>query len=159
MITGNSIQLFTHNGTKYVTFGFATANSLSVSNETQKISSKDHGLNPETTVTGSNWSCSGSMLFSTENAAKVLGMAQTGQPYTIAFATISQNKWQDGLKSVTDISTNVSWSIGNFVRYGDAFVTSASITANDGETCTMDVEFSGSGKLSATAPATPKSYT
>ena len=79
----------------------------------------------------------------------------------LAFATIAENKWEDGLKSVTDISTNTSWSIGasGFVRYGDAIVTSASITANDGETCTMDVEFTGSGRLLTTAPATPKSYT
>lgn len=160
MTKGNQLQLFYHNGTKYTTFGHATANSLQVSNETQTVSSKDMGLHPLVETTGSNWSCSGSMLFTTDNAAKVMGMAATGQPYTIAFATISENKWQDGLKSVTDISTNVSWTVGSgFVRYGDAIVTSASITANDGETCTMDVEFTGSGRLLSTAPATPKSYT
>ncbi len=160
MTKGNQLQLFYHNGSKYTTFGFATANSLSVSNETQTVSSKDHGKNPETETTGSNWSCSGSMLFSTANANTVMGMAQTGQPYTIAFATIAENKWEDGLKSVTDISTNISWSISpSFVRYGSAIVTDATITANDGETCTMDVTFTGSGRLLSTAPATPKSYT
>lgn len=160
MTNGNQLQLFYHNGTKYVTFGHSTANSLQVSNETQTISSKDMGRHPLTETTGSNWSCSGSMLFTADNAAKVMGMAQTGQPYTIAFATIAENKWQDGLKSVTDISTNIAWTVGSqFVRYGDAIVTSASITANDGETCTMDVEFTGSGSLLTTAPATPKSYT
>ena len=159
MTKGNQLQLFYHNGTKYVTFGYATANSLQVSNETQSVSSKDHGRHPETETTGSNWSCSGSMLFTTDNAAKVMGMAQSGQPYTIAFATVSEAKWQDGLKSVTDISTNISWSVGSgFVRYGDAICTSASITANDSETCTMDVEFTGSGRLLDTAPSTAKSY-
>ena len=159
MTNGNQLQLFYHNGTKYVTFGHSTANSLQVSNETQTISSKDMGRHPQTETTGSNWSCSGSMLFTPDNAAKVMGMAATGQAYTIAFATIAENKWQDGLKSVTDISTNVAWTVGTqFVRYGDAIVTSASITANDGETVTMDVEFTGSGSLLTTAPATPKSY-
>ena len=161
MTNGTQLNLFFHNGIKYVSFGHATANSLQVSNETQTVSSKDMGRHPQVETTGSNWSCSGSMLFTPDNAAKVMGMAQSGQPYTIAFATIAENKWQDGLKSVTDISTNTSWSIGasGFVRYGDAIVTSASITANDGETCTMDVEFTGSGRLLTTAPATPKSYT
>lgn len=160
MTKGNQLQLFYHNGSRYSALGHATANSLQVSNETQTVSSKDMGLHPLVETTGSNWSCSGSMLFTTDNAAKVMGMAQTGQPYTIAFATISEANWQDGLKSVTDISTNTSWSIGasGFVRYGDAIVTSASITANDGETATMDVEFTGSGRLLSTAPATPKSY-
>ena len=157
---GNQLQLFYHNGTKYVAFGHATANSLQVSNETTTVSSKDMGLHPQVETTGSNWSCSGSMLFTNDNAAKVMGMASTGQPYTIAFATIAENKWQDGLKAVTDISTNVAWTVGSgFVRYGDAIVTSASITANDGENCTMDVEFTGSGRMFTTAPATPKSYT
>ena len=160
MTNGNQLQLFYNNGSKYVTFGHSTANSLQVSNETQTISSKDMGRHPQVETTGSNWSCSGSMLFTPDNAAKVMGMAQTGQQYTVAFATIAEANWQDGLKSVTDISTNTSWSIGasGFVRYGDAIVTSASITANDGETCTMDVEFTGSGRLLDTAPATPKSY-
>lgn len=159
MTKGNQLQLFYHNGTKYVAFGHATANSLQVSNETQTVSSKDMGRHPQVETTGSNWSCSGSMLFTPDNAAKVMGMAQTGQQYTVAFATIAEANWQDGLKSVTDISTNISWSVGSgFVRYGDAIVTSASITANDGETCTMDVEFTGSGRLLDTAPATPKSY-
>lgn len=161
MTKGNQLQLFYHTGSRYSALGHATANSLQVSNETQSVSSKDMGLHPLVETTGSNWSCSGSMLFTTANANTVMGMAASGQPYTIAFATIAENKWQDGLKSVTDISTNVSWSIGasGFVRYGDAIVTSASITANDGETCTMDVEFTGSGRLLTTAPATPKSYT
>jgi len=161
MTKGNQLQLFYHNGTKYVAFGHATANSLQVSNETQTVSSKDMGLHPLVETTGSNWSCSGSMLFTTDNAAKVMGMAQSGQPYTIAFATIAEANWQDGLKSVTDISTQVAWTVGasGFVKYGDAIATSASITANDGETCTMDVEFTGSGRLLDTAPATPKSYT
>lgn len=159
MTSGNSLALMYHNGTKYVTFGFATANSMQISNETQTVSSKDHGRHPEISATNSNWSCSGSMLFSNDNAAKVMGMAQSGQPYTIAFCTINEQKWEDGLKSVTDISTNTSWTVGSgFVRYGDAIVTSASITANDGETATMDVEFTGSGRLLDTAPSTPKSY-
>lgn len=160
MTHGQQLNLFFHNGSKYVCFGHSTANSLQVSNETQTISSKDMGLHPLVETTNSNWSCSGSMLFTIDNAAIVMGMAQSGQPYTIAFATIAENKWQDGLKSVTDISTNLAWTISpSFVRYGLALVTSASITANDGETCTMDVEFTGSGRLLSTAPATPKSYT
>ena len=131
MTKGNQLQLFYHNGTKYVAFGHATANSLQVSNETQTVSSKDMGLHPLVETTGSNWSCSGSMLFTTDNAAKVMGMAQSGQPYTIAFATIAEANWQDGLKSVTDISTQVAWTVGasGFVKYGDAIATSASITA------------------------------
>ena len=160
MIKGNSLQLFYHTGSRYSTLAHSPANSLQVSNETQTVSSKDMGLHPLVETTGSNWSCSGSMLFTTDNAAKVMGMAQSGQPYTIAFATIAEANWQDGLKSVTDISTNISWTVGSgFVKYGDAIATSASITANDGETCTMDVEFTGSGRLLDTAPATPKSYT
>ncbi len=159
MTKGNQLQLFYHDGAQWVTFGYATANSLSYSNETASISSKDHGKHPEAEVTGSSWSCSGSMLFSATDANKVMTMAQNGDAYSIAFGMIAEADWADGLKSVTGINTNTSWSPStSFIKYGDAIVTSASITANDGETCTMDVEFTGSGILSSTAPATPKSY-
>ena len=54
MTKGNQLQLFYHNGTKYTTFGFATANSMQISNETQTVSSKDHGRHPEISATNSN---------------------------------------------------------------------------------------------------------
>lgn len=78
MIKGNSLQLFYHTGSRYSTLAHSTANSLQVSNETQTVSSKDMGLHPLVETTGSNWSCSGSMLFTTDNAAKVMGMAASG---------------------------------------------------------------------------------
>lgn len=54
MTSGNSLALMYHNGTKYTTFGFATANSMQISNETQTVSSKDHGRHPEISATNSN---------------------------------------------------------------------------------------------------------
>ena len=159
MTKGNQLQTFYYNGTAFKTFSYATANGLSYSNETAKVSSKDHGKNPETEVTSSSWSFSGEMLFDAASANAALGMAQSGEAYTFAFGTISQSAWQDGLKSVTDVSTNTAWTPGvEFIRYGNGIITSFSVTANDGETATASVEIEGSGALLNTAPSTKKGY-
>lgn len=160
MTHGGELNIFFHNSTKYVAMGYSTSDSLSYSNEVTKISSKDHGLHPESETSGSSWSFSGSALFTTANANTLLGMAATGEPYTFVFAqTAEHDHFRDGLKSVTDISTNVSWTVGSsFVRYGSGIVSSVSVTAADQDTATVDFEITGSGRLLDTAPATPQSY-
>lgn len=157
---GNLINLFYHDGTNWKTLAYGQTHSLSRSNETTEISSKDHGLHPDTEVTGSSWSMSCEALFTVENAKVIMGMADKGEPYSVCFAQVSQTEWADGLQSVTDISTNQTWTPGNaFVKYGNALVTSCEITANNGETATLSVEFTGSGALLDAAPSPIKSYT
>jgi len=48
-----------------------------------------------------------------------------------------------------------------FVKYGNAIVTSAEISANNGEVATVSLEITGSGSLTKTAPTGNKllSYT
>ena len=159
MTKGNCLQLFYNDGSKYATFAYSTANGLSYSNQTNTVSSKDHGLHPTTEVQGSNWSFTGTCLFTSATANAALEMAKAAKPYSFCFAEIAETEWQDGLKSVTDIATNTSWSVGSgFVQYGEGIVTDFSITANDGENATCDITITGSGSLNSTAPVTPSSY-
>ena len=159
-VKGNLVNVFYHNGTSWVTLGYSTSNSLSASNETTQVSSKDHGLHPDTEVTGSSWSMSGEYLFTAENAKVILGMQASGVPYSVCFAQVGESNFADGIESVTDISTNASWTVGSaFKKYGNALVTSAEISAANGETATMSVEFTGSGALLDEAPSTLKSFT
>lgn len=159
-VKGNLVNVFYHNGTSWVTLGYSTSNSLSVSNETTQVSSKDHGLHPDTEVTGSSWSMSGEYLFTAANAQVVMGMQKQGKAFSVCFAQVSESNYADGLKPVTDIETNSAWTVGSaFCKYGNAIVTSAEISAANGETATMSVEFTGSGALLDAAPATLSSYT
>lgn len=151
---GNCLNVFYHDATSWKVWAYSTNNSLSTSSETNQISSKDHGLHPDTEITGNSFSMSGEYLFTPENANVALGMQQSGLPYTFAFAQINQDNWQDGLKSVTDISTNTAWTPGSsFVKYGSALVTSVEVGASNGETATLSIELTGSGALSDSAPA------
>ena len=158
MTKGNQLQLFYNNGS-YTTFSYSTANGLSYSVETNTISSKDHGLAKEIESTGSSWSFTGTCFFTSATANAALAMAKSGQTYTFAFATISED-WKPGLSSVNPDSSTSAWSLGSsFVQYGNGIVSDFSITANDGETATCDITITGSGALSDSAPATARSYT
>ncbi len=155
MTKGNQLQLFYYDG-GYKTFAYSTANGLSYSVETAAVSSKDHGLYPDTETTGSSWSFTGSCLFSAATANKALSMAKSGTEHSFAFAQIAESAWQDGLRSVTDVSTNSAWSAGSvFAQYGNGIITDFSITANDGENATCDLTITGSGRLLDTPPSTP----
>jgi len=163
-LKGNQINLFlctsTGGASKWESFAYSQNNSMRYSNTTNKVSSKDHGLHPDSEVTGSEWSMGGEYLFNNSTAQKVLKMAKSGKPYTMAFAEISQADYASGLKSVTDISANTAWTPGSaFVQYGDAIVTSADIAAQDGNTATIALELTGSGALLDTSAGLTNYYT
>ena len=158
-IHGQLINLFYYDTatSAWKTFGYTQNNSLSLSNETTSISSKDHGLNPETEITGSSWSLSGEVYFTTENAKIIIAMQEKKNPYSFAFAQVAETDHAAGLKSVTNSDNGAEkWTIGSFVRYGNGLVTSASITANNGEVATLSIEITGSGAMSKTAPTEDK---
>lgn len=161
-IQGNLINLLYHDGTAWKTFGYTQNNSLSYTNETTSISSKDHGLHPDTTVTGSSYTLSGEVYFTTDNAEIMAQMANNATPYTFAFAKVDQTNYAAGLKDVTnDANGAEAWTItaAPWIRYGNGLVTSFSITANNGEVATCSLEITGSGALMTTAPTTINSYT
>ena len=161
-IQGNLIHLLYHDGTAWKTFGYAQNNSLNLSNETTSISSKDHGLNPETSVTGSSFSLSGECYFTTDNAKVILGMHEKKTPFSFAFAQVDQTDYAAGLKAVSGADNGAeAWTIAAapFIRYGNGLVTSASITANNGEVATLSIEITGSGAMSKSVMSNIKSYT
>jgi len=153
MVKGNSLQLFIGGSGSYSTLGYSTANGLSYTNDVTTVSSKDHGKYPSVEVNSSNWQFTGTCLFSTAAANTVMSLAESGELTPFAFATIAESDWAAGLKSVTGVNTNTSWSVGSgFVKYGSGIVSSVNITANDGENATLDLTITGSGALSSTAP-------
>lgn len=161
-VQGNLLNLFYHDGTSWKTLGYTQNNSLSLSNETTSISSKDHGLNPETEVTGSSWSLSGECYFTADNADVIIGMHEKKTPFSFAFGQVDQSDYAAGLKAVSGADGGAeAWTISKspFIRYGNGLVTSATITANNGEVASLQIEVTGSGAMSAKAPTAPKSYT
>lgn len=151
---GNLVNLFIYDTSAWRTISYSTSNSLSTSSEQNTVSSKDHGIWGDTEITGLTWSMSGEYLMSPNDADVVLKMQASGIPYTFCFCQVNEANWSDGIKSVTDISTNTKWTPGSvFARYGNGIVSSAEISAANGEITTMSLEITGSGSLTETAPA------
>ena len=159
---GNTINLFYYDtdSTTWKTLAYGQSHSLSISNETQEVSSKDHGLHPDQLMAGSSWSISGEYLFTPENANIIQNMADSGKVYSFCLATVSEaDHWADGIQPVTDINTNAKWTVGSaWVRYGNALVTSAEISAPQGEVATVSLELTGSGALLKTVMSSINGY-
>lgn len=157
---GSLINLFYHDGTNWKTLAYSTNTSMEMSNELSEVASKDMGLNPHQSVNKTTWSFSGEYLFSPDNAKIATTMLQSGKTYTFAFAVVAESDYTSGLKSETGIGSNDAWTIGSsFVKYGDIVVTSASLSAANGEVATMSLTLTSSGALADAAPTTINSYT
>lgn len=157
---GNLVNVFYHNGDAWKTFAYSQNNSLSTSSETNEVTSKDHGLHPDTEVTGANWSMSGEYLFSPADANIIIAMQQSGKPYSFCFAQTTQTNYADGLQPVTGVGSTEAWAPGNtFCKYGDGIVTSAEVSASNGEVATVSLEITGSGALKDTVMSNINSYT
>lgn len=159
-VKGNLLNIFYHNGTSWVPFAHSTSNSMSMSQETAQISSKDLGKHPDTEVTSSSWNFSTECYYTPANGAVASAMADAGKAYTFCFAQCSQSNYADGLVSATGVGSTSNWTPGTtFCKYGNAIVTSLNINAGDGETATMSIEFAGSGALKDSQPSSIESYT
>ena len=87
-------------------------------------------------------------------------MADSGKVFSFCLATVTEaDDWADGIQPVTDIDTQDKWTIGSaWVRYGNALVTSAEISAPQGEVATVSLELTGSGALLKTVMSSINGY-
>jgi len=160
-VQGSLINVFYHDGTAWKTFAYAQSNSLNNSNETTNVSSKDHGLNPDVTISSSSFGFSGEYFFTPNTAEIAQDMFDKAKPYTFAFGQVAETDYASGLQPVTNKGEQQQWTpgaTGKFIRYGNAILTSFNVTANNGEIATCQIEATGSGGLTKTAPSTINSY-
>ena len=150
-VKGNLINLFYWDGSKYVALAYSQSHELSFQVSTTDISSKDHGIYPDKEVTGSSWTMSGEYYFTVENAKLITEMAKSTKPYTFCLAQTgsSAEDAANGLKPVTGAGEKTEWTPGAslWVQYGNALVTSATVSAGAGETATLKIDLQGIGAL------------
>lgn len=157
---GSTVNLFYNDGTEWKTLAHGTSHSLSISNETQEVSSKDFGIHKAQIFSGQSWSISGEYLFTPGNATILTGMSGSAKAYTFCIAVVNEaDTYQDGIQPVTSIDTQSKWSVGSvWKKYGDGFITSVEISAPHGEIASCSLEITGSGALLDSAPSTINSY-
>lgn len=142
-------------------FGYIQSNSLSMTNNFTEISSKQHGNWPDQEVSGSAWTMSQSCYVTTDNVNKILKMASDAKPITWCFCKVAEDDSvaATGLQPVTGMGETSEYTIGSaFKKYGNAIVSSASISSNSGEVATVDVELQGLSGLTDSAPSTVKYF-
>lgn len=159
-VQSNLVNLFYNDGTSWVPFAYGQSHGLSVSSQTTEVSSKDHGLKPDQTITSTNATLSGSFYFTKENANTALAMANAATAITWCFAQVAETDFANGLQPVTNYGTQQAWTPGtDFKQFVSGTVTSFSIESQTGEIATCNLEITCSGGLSGTAPAKIKAWT
>lgn len=110
---------------------------------------------------------SGEFYFTKDNATKAIKMANDAKPITFAFAKCADNAngtlAADGLSGVTGYGDTAAFTIDSsagtaFVEYGNGIITSASITAQQGEVATISIDITGQGALSTSEPTTTYTF-
>lgn len=147
IVYGDELQLFLpqKDGTKtvYKSIAFATNHVLSLSADTQEISSKDHGVYGAKVNTKISWEITADYLYSSDYA-------------TLANAMINRTQLKVVIGNVKDWSENgidnsaTYWSPdtnGDFLKQGDVTITSLQLNASNGEVANYSVTLTGSGAL------------
>lgn len=152
---GSALQLFINDGgSQDVCIGFATSHSLSITTNTNELSTKDHGDYPAVLLTTTTWEVTAENVYATTSMAKLLGYVKNRTKVTVKFAEVGNYSQKDGAYSyeavepgIIDNDTKDSWSIGKVIGQGKAYITSYSINASSGDNASISCTFTGCGPL------------
>lgn len=137
-------------------FAYTQSSGLSISNSLNSISSKSHGLHSDKILNESTWEMSNSAYGTTEDLNNGVAMAQSGKEYSFCFCKVNDGNddvANTGLSGVTTIGNTSTFVPGTqFVKYGNAIVSAASISSNTGDMSSIDLTLTGLGGLADTAP-------
>lgn len=140
IIKGDDLMLFDAEGKS---LAFATSHTLSLTGETVDTSSKDHGIYSATVVQKVTWEITSENLYTVADFDNLFDKMMLREPITVFFGT----------KSETDVDKTVAngdydnWTKGTGSYTGEAYITSLSANAANGENATYSLTLTGSGKL------------
>ena len=140
IIKGDDLMLFDAEGKS---LAFATSHTLSLTGETVDTSSKDHGIYTATNVQKVSWEITSENLYTLEAFDNLFDKMMQREAITVFF----------GMKAEQDVDKTVAngdyenWSTGTGAYTGEAFITSLTANAANGENATYSLTLSGSGKL------------
>lgn len=152
MANSNSIvkgqELMVFMGGKSI--AWATSHSLNVTAATGDISTKDHGFFAATNLTSISWEITSENLYTDDGYnALYKAMAITREPVEIVFGHYSDST-DLATSGIADSETE-SWTApsGSSTVYytGNAYITSLTANAANGDNATFSVTFSGVGQL------------
>ena len=144
IVKGQELMLF-QNGKS---IAFATSHTLTMTGNTTDISSKDHGFFAASALTSITWEISSENLF-TDDAYNSMfdAMVNKREPITVVFGHYADDK-SFAIAGIAD-STTESWTAPTSTVYyeGNAYITSLTANAANGDNATFSITLSGVGKL------------
>lgn len=143
IIKGNNLMLFDQNGHS---IAYATNHSLTLSGDTQDISSKDHGVWGATSVLKVNWEITSENLYTTEDFDSLFDTMIARQPIDVYFGLKAEA--DDGRTVVDGDYPYWTNAVGSYT--GKAIITSLSANAPNGENATLSVTMTGVGSIRRT---------
>lgn len=159
IIKGGKIMVFVGNEP----IAFATNHTLSLTRNTQEVSSKDHGDATAVLPTTQSWEISSENLMSTAGYSTILAAYLEATPLTVYFgASTYNNSQENGIVDVEVVNntptnwTTETWTDGDTTSpkslnlTGTAYITSLSVNAPAGDNATYSVTFTGSGSIQRT---------
>lgn len=150
IIKGDHLMMFDKNKHSYA---YATSHSLSLTMETQDISSKDHGEYGASEPGKITWEISTENLLTNEDYGYLFDIMLSRQPVTLYWGQKAEMTDSDYAKTVAD-GDYAYWSANTSGLYsGSAILTSLTINANTGERASYSATWTGAGKF-AKVPVT-----
>jgi hypothetical protein len=137
------------------TIAFATSHSLSLTRNTQEISTKDHGDASAVLPTTQSWEITSENLMSTDGFATVLDAYLNATQVTVYFGMTNYAGYpnqESGIVGTQSVWSKAQWPSGgtsstSLNLTGKGYITSATVNANAGENATMSITIQGSGSI------------
>lgn len=145
IIKGRNLMCFIGEASSAKAIAYATSHALSISGETTDISSKDHGIYGAVDVNKITWEITSENLFTTEDFSTLFELMVAATPVLLQWGI---NADQSNLP----VDTGNMWKLDKTKGYytGNAVITSLSVNANNGETATFSITFTGAGPIKYT---------
>lgn len=155
IVKGQELMLFQDGKS----IAFATSHTLSITGNTTDISSKDHGFFTASALTSVTWEISAENLYTDAAFDKYFNaMVNTRKPVQVVFGHYADDA-SLAIAGIADTNTD-SWKQPTSGCYykGEAYITSLSANAANGDNATFSVTLSGVGKLEQVGytPAEPE---
>ena len=142
IIKGRDLMVFFQNKS----IAYATNHTMTLTAETQDISSKDHGIYGASEVGKITFEITTENLYTTADYDALFAAMTAGNPVQVKFG-IKQTPSNPDLVPADGSTGLQNWSPGSTYYQGNAIITSLVANAPNGEQATFTATFTGQGKI------------
>lgn len=154
LVKGSDIMLFVGNSTNgYKSIAHGTSHSLSISADTEEISTKDTGIYGMTEVNRLNWEIQADHMYTNDGYNTFFTAMTAMDPITVVFG-LKADAEIAGTPADVNITSDGNWNANtSYVYSGQAIITSLDWNADAGSKSTVSVSLAGQGSIKAGQPS------